>query len=145
MLPSREMFDQGYCVYGFRFIFPTLDTPAPTIAIRVRLVPSVLIFHSPFWLVSAVAPWLLTTSSNVVLLIARTLVMAIFGLLRMLCCEPPVAGSTTRLLGPCTLLPARGSEALHPLMTKADPLYLLSLSHHKAHCHRLTLTTSYNA
>ena len=76
--------------------------PAPSLVSRVRLVPSVLTFHNPFWLVSAlpIKELFSTRNNRVVLLIARTAVIAIPALVKMVCGEPPVAGRTLIVLGP---------------------------------------------
>ena len=79
ILPSRETFDQGYCVYGHRRVGPP-ETPAPPVVSLVKPLPSALTFHNPFWLVSTFVPvaLLLISSSRVVLLIERIAVIAIF-------------------------------------------------------------------
>ncbi len=79
ILPSRETFDQGYCVYGHRRLGPS-ETPAPLLVSLVSPLPSVFTFHNPFWLVSTFVPvlLLLISSSRVDLLIERTAVIAIF-------------------------------------------------------------------
>ncbi len=100
-VPSRETFDHGSCVKGQKLLGPP-ETPAPSLVRRVRPVPSVLTFHNPFWLVSAlpIKELFSTRNSSVVLLIARTAVIAILALVKMVCGEPPVAGRTLIVLRP---------------------------------------------
>src|SRR6266571_4558338 len=71
-LPSREAFDQGYCVYWHKTLGPA-ETPPPSLVSRVKPVPSVLTFHRPFLLVSTFVepkPLFSTSSNRLVLPIA---------------------------------------------------------------------------
>src|SRR6185312_2687114 len=99
--PSRETFDQGSCVNEQKLLGP-LDTPAPSLVRRIRPVPLVLTFHNPLLLVSALPMKELfsTRNSSVVLLMARTAIIAIVALLKIVWDEPPVAGRMLIALGP---------------------------------------------
>src|SRR5438876_1457886 len=130
ILPFRETFDQGYWVYGHRRPGPP-ETPAPSVVSLVKLLPSALNFHNPFWLVSTFIPvaLLLISSSRVVLLIERTAVIAMFWLVKIFCCAPPVADCTFIVLGPfCESIPGpvELGVVVHWLVNNFVPSKLLS-------------------
>jgi hypothetical protein len=130
ILPSRETFDQGYWVYGHRRLGPP-ETPPPPLVSLVSPLPSVLTFHNPFWLVSTFVPvpLLLTSSRRVVLLIERIAVIAMFWLVKIFCCAPPVAGRKLIVLGPlCEPIPGPLllGAVVHWLVYNVVPSKLLS-------------------